>query len=262
MTTKRDQTTETLTVGIDLAFQDDETALCAVRWTAAGARVEALSKGVNDEDILRWSRRADKVAVDAPFGWPLPYPAFITAHMEGREVDFPGTQDPSLWFRLTDQRVKAATGKQPLSPAAEKLAKPTARCASLQQLLAHGGIAVDRSGSTGRVIETYPGAVVARLGLLRTYKANSAQAHARRQALASHLVRVTGLVDAQGCTDRLVETDDHLDAFVCALVAHAHLARATDLHPASYELPTARREGWIQIPSAEYLKVAEFSVPD
>lgn len=79
----------TATVGIDLASRPAGTAVCAIEWDA-NPRVIALTCGVVDrasrtlldDEVLLWVLRSGhgaipgvvtKVAIDAPFGWPVAF---------------------------------------------------------------------------------------------------------------------------------------------------------------------------------------------
>src|SRR3954447_17410944 len=155
------------TLGIDLSSQPKSTALCVVEWSREAAHVIALWRGTTPDGAplrdalliaaLRgdWSSlpRPSKVAIDAPFGWPIDFVR--------------GVSDPGNWpvkidesrgrleRRATDHWVREATGKQPLSVSTDWVAYPAMRAAGL---LAHyvevADDPVDRSGMTGLVCET------------------------------------------------------------------------------------------------------------
>jgi hypothetical protein len=50
-----------LTIGIDLASQPKNTALCAIEWTANDARVQDCRLNITDSDIEAAADTADKV---------------------------------------------------------------------------------------------------------------------------------------------------------------------------------------------------------
>ena len=71
---------ESVTLGVDLASQPKRTATCLIRWDRGSARVEALSLGATDANLHELFGRADKVGIDAPFGWPAPFTRAIAAY--------------------------------------------------------------------------------------------------------------------------------------------------------------------------------------
>jgi hypothetical protein len=251
---------ETATVGIDLASRPQSTALCVVTWGPGQARVGALVTDVDDDLLVAavegraaGGPRPSKVAVDAPLGWP---------------VDFVrGVADPAAWpvpiggdrrrleRRATDHWVHEREKKQPLSVTTDRIGYAAMRVAGLLAHLAAGGEAVDRSGASGRVCETYPDPALRRLGLWpedaaprASYK-HGAGAPLRGQVV-ERLQRLAPWLElrpehASAC----VASDDCLDALVCALVARAAERGLTDRPPQLLEAE-ARAEGWIHLPQA------------
>lgn len=142
------------TLGIDLASQPENTALCVVSWAddGRGAEVEPPRAGCDDDALLAEMARADAVGIDAPFGWPA---AFVSAVAgEGWPA---GVAVDALRFRETDRFVRSWTGEvlgrrlSPLSVSADRIAYCAWRCRSL--LARHRG--------TSRVYEVYPAAALA-----------------------------------------------------------------------------------------------------
>jgi hypothetical protein len=63
-----------LTVGVDLASQPDNSAVCIIDWSGQSADVRALActfagRQLDDNTRLGLLERANKAAIDAPFGW-------------------------------------------------------------------------------------------------------------------------------------------------------------------------------------------------
>jgi len=245
-----------ITVGVDLASQPKKTALCAIEWAQPQhPLVTYLTTGATDELITEIAADADRIAIDSPFGWPIGFADFLAAHqrLERFDLDQPPAND--IWFRQTDREIMKF--KQPLSVAAEKLGRTAYRCARLLQRLEDAGVMVDRSGATGRVIETYPGAVLASRGWTQPYK-GPANAAARRIiadafCTAHNLHAAPEMVtDAHGSLVQcLTQSDDHLDSLICALVARADAIGQTSrkLSPDDALVPQARVEGWIHVPT-------------
>ena len=177
---------------------------------------------------------------------------FVAAHRHGESVGAPQAEGASLWLRRTDQTMP----NSPLSVAADKLAKPAARCAYLQSRLRDSGINVDRSGLTGRIIEAYPAAAFHTWGFTAPYKkASGAVKQARRREAREKMAHfLIGATEATGAhVGDLAEADDHLDAFACALIARAARVGEIANVPTGYDLDRARAEGWIHLPSTEAL---------
>ena len=195
-----------LTLGIDLASQARDTGVCAMRWTGDGAEIVLLAVGAADgaplDDAwlaetavgLRDLPRADKVGVDAPFGWPAPFTTAIAAH---EPADWPlglGADRSGLVRRATDRHVWRRTGKLPLSVSTDRIAYPAMRCAGLLAWWSrHLGEPVGRAGS-GLACETYPDATLRTLlgmppGRAASYKGAAPAARARRRDLLAALGR-------------------------------------------------------------------------
>ena len=104
-----------VTLGIDLASQPKRTATCLIRWDRGSARVEALSLGATDADLHELFGRADRVGIDAPFGWPASFTRAVAAYSS--ETVWPSVGVPQLRFRRTDEVVRGKAG----SMAAQRL---------------------------------------------------------------------------------------------------------------------------------------------
>lgn len=254
----------TWTLGIDLASQHQETAACIIDWenkqlVPVGSVLGADK--LNDAALLALMRddRVSKVAIDAPFGWPL---AFVDALVTFRDrIDWPGLDAPEVHFRTTELHVQTSTGQRPMSAAMTNLAWPTVRCARLLSALMMEGIDVDRRGG-GQVAEVYPAA-----GLLRwqlsparsledpgSYKGPKADRRARRVLLVAALTQaLDGTLKLSAAdTARCEDDDDDLDALICALLARAIELGHCDPIPRGLHW-VATREGWIHLPTQDSL---------
>lgn len=253
-----------LTLGIDLASQARDTGVCAVRWSGGTAEVVLLAVGAaggapfDDAWLaetavgLRELPRADKVGVDAPFGWPAPFTAAVG---QADPADWPlalGADRAPLVRRETDRHVWHRTGKLPLSVSTDRIAYPAMRCAGLLAWWStHLGEPVGRAGG-GFACETYPDAVLRTLlgmgrGRAPSYKGPSEAARARRLELLGALAE-HGL--ALGAEHRAASTasDDALDALLCAIAARAAAVGLTE-PPGDDVRGLADREGWIHLPA-------------
>jgi predicted nuclease with RNAse H fold len=122
------------------------------------------------------------------------------------------------------------------------------RCALLLTRLASSGVAVDRAGR-GLVVEVYPAAALRAWGFEpRRYK--DAGGREAREAVLSDLVERSApwLELPDECVAMCALSDHALDAVVCALVARACAIGVSGDVPEDL-LGSARREGWIHVPS-------------
>lgn len=258
-------TTSSITVGIDMASQDVDTAICRTRWDGHSARVEHPAEGGagNGEIINALLEMLDAgcAGVDSPFGWPEHFVDAVTAHRDGRPWPDRGALGPEsirrLRYRETDFHVRRRCGFWPRSVSSELIALLAMRWAGvLDALHVETGHPVDRSGA-GPVVEVYPSAALKRWGLPhRGYKGDPMDPPSRRLRL--RILR--GLRERLGClvmtpstARRLLADDDALDAFVCALVARAAQVGAVESVPSEHRAAAAY-EGWIVLPSVDALE--------
>lgn len=258
-----------LTLGIDLASQPRRTGVCAIQWGNGGGEVVLLAVGehngteLHDEWLattavgLRGLPAADKVAIDAPFGWPSLFVDAVCNSASGEwplDIDFDRSM---LERRETDRHVWRRTGKLPLSVSTDKIAYTAMRCAALLNWWGRRQQRpVDRVGR-GLVCEAYPDPLFRLLlerpvGKVPSYKGKGEAAIDRRRIILRQL--------AEGFAGRLVLTnvqrsacetsDDALDAIACALVGRAAALNLTEL-PGPEQEQSAEREGWIHLPAPD-----------
>ena len=245
------------TVGIDLAAQPANTGWCVVDWDEGRVTDVATNRGGDDELVaLACGEDVGLVGIDTPLGWPDAFVDAVAAHHDGRrwpdDAGDPDAHRRRLRLRRTDEIVGATTGRHPMSVSADRIAVAAMRGARLQQCLvdALGADAVDRSGCSGRVAESYPAAALAVWGLPASgYK--GAGGTEARLGLVEALVARSGLDLDEAQRAAMVGSDHLLDAWLCALVARAVLDGATE-RPGASDLDVARREGWIHVPDADW----------
>lgn len=229
------------TLGIDLAAQPENTGLCVLEWTSAGAHVAELTLGADDTALATAIGRADITAIDAPFGWPQALVASLVAWQD--RVEWPGAQSRDLRFRATDLHVREITGHWPLSPSADRIAVCAWRCARLLTMV---GVE-DRLGAAG-VLEVYPAGALKSWGLPhRGYKPRGAKSATTYPAAALRELTADWLHLSREDWDRCCAQHDLFDSLVCALVARA--AMRDELLPVPETVgELAAVEGWIQLP--------------
>lgn len=233
------------TLGIDLASQDGDTAVCLVRWDPS-VTIELARAGFGDRALEQCIRAAGKVGIDVPLGWPLRFAEALQSYMSGGAWT-PPHADPDLRLRATDRYVAAdpERGRRPLSVSTDRIAIPAMRAA---RLLTSADATFDRAGG-GKVVEVYPAASLKAWGFDPTrYK--HATGRAVRQALVDRFIRTTAtwitITDEQrsACDD----DDNVFDALICALTARAAELGLCDPVPPEKAL-AARLEGWIALPA-------------
>ena len=241
------------TLGIDLAAQPRETAACLITWGTDGAQVGLLDAGYSDDALIESIDRTtpEKVAVDAPFGWPVDFIAALSAHGAGEP--WPDVAIPSLRLRATDLTVISETRQQPLSVSSDRIAVTAMRCARLLTRLKSAGHQVARDGS-GTVVEVYPAAALRQWSLdPRGYKGTKAEQIAKRSQLVETLLIQWPWLQVTDHERRLMASSDHLlDALLCAVIARAVVAGKTQPVPSDCR-ELASIEGWIHLPVRERL---------
>ena len=240
------------TLGIDLAAQPPNTSACAIDWGPGMPVVSELDSGLDDEALLEAVTGADKVGIDAPFGWPDEFVEAVVAHRD--RASWPGgTEEQDLYrfrlsFRETDRKLIERGARRPLSVSTDLIGVVAMRCAYLLDRLAARGEPVDRAGS-GKVIEAYPAPALLSWGLSATgYK--SKVGAARLPELLSRIEEGVGGI-TMSAEQRGAAGADHnrFDALVCSLVARAAALGLTQPPEPGEQADRATREGWIHVPT-------------
>lgn len=236
-----------MVLGIDLAAGTKKTYACVVEDRDGALRADVFA-GCDDEQLVDLAKGRDKVAIDAPFGWPRAFVEALNAHRRFEAWPAPDDGPPetyraALSFRATDRVVMHT--RRPLSVSTDKLGVPAMRCAHLLHRWSVAGESVDRTGR-GRFVEVYPAGALRRWDLDASgYKGSD---KAALQALTAAVLGALPALELSVDDEQLcASVDDAFDALVAALVARAALLGLTDLPPrARYE--QAAEEGWIHLP--------------
>ncbi len=234
-------------LGIDLAAAPEGTCACVLDEAVGGLRATIRAR-CDDATLLELADGCDKVAIDAPFGWPSDFVRAIAAHAAGQP--WPATPDTdqkafrrSLSFRTTDLIV--AQTRRPLSVSTDRIGVTTMRCAYLLSQWSQDE-PVDRTG-WGRFVEVYPAAALCRWGL----DASGYKGKANQQALVELVAQLSAAVPELELDPDVRQTcssSDHaFDALVAALVGRAALLGLTDAPPRELR-ELAAQEGWIHLP--------------
>jgi hypothetical protein len=244
------------TLGIDLSAQPKETAACVLEWRVSTCSVTHLSVGLDNDALLHLVDRhaPAKVAIDAPFGWPIPFVEAVTGYAASGKWPAPAATRRPLLLRTTDLTVvSVAGGRPPLSVSADKIAVCAMRCAELLNALASDA-AIDRTGS-GIAVEVYPAAALRQWGFEPTgYKGSKPEQQEKRRQLAQAIVDATTAwldLGSEGASS-IAASDHLLDALVSALVARAAAVGLTLPVPEDAH-GVAAIEGWIHLPGRQPL---------
>jgi hypothetical protein len=239
-------------LGIDLAAQAKRTYGCILD-DADGVLEAELHPRCADAAVFDLARDTERVAIYAPFGWPVEFVDALNAHQAFEPWPAPNHENPdafraSLSFRATDRVVMHT--RRPLSVSTDKLGATAMRCAYLLDRWS-AEQTVDRTGM-GKFVEVYPAGALARWDLTASgYKG------ANHASLGSLLSKLCAVLPALRLSDADSETcatvDDAFDALVAALVARAALLGLTD-GPQDSQRARAEREGWIHLPARGSLR--------
>lgn len=235
-----------ITLGIDLATVPQKTALCAIDWSVAPARIVRLENDGSDDALVRAAHDADVIAIDAPFGWPRRWADAVAAHRPGATFSAEGATS-QLTSRQTDRWISEFTGVRPLAVGANLIGATAIRCARLVHEIGYrvdlGAVPVPPF-----VTEVYPAAALSVLGIsYRLYKGKAVAA--ARVALLDQLVAAGLPIELDADGRRTMEaSDDALDALICSLVGRAVIRRLTVDAPVEMAA-AAVQEGWIRVPA-------------
>ena len=222
------------TVGIDFASQPRNTALCEIDWDDSPAKVVQVATHVSDDDIrevvLHGQERV--LGVDIPFGWPIHFVQFVTAHLNGDTLPR-GVSSTQRRLRATDEFIWEICRRQPLSVSTDRIGIPAMRWALLMQ-----EFAVTNRAGDGFVYEVYPAA--ARLNWGLPLKDNVA-------ALDLIMAECPLTFISPDLHAVVLQSEHAFDALICALSTRAAVLDMT--YPPPREMrKLARVEGWIHAP--------------
>ena len=225
------------------------TAVAELRWGPGRVDVVTLVPGADDARVLAAVARADRAALDFPFGWPDPFVDFLVGHRDGHGVA-PTGQTGLAWrrrlsWRVTDLAVERDTGVCPLSVSADRIPAVAMRGAGLLGAITAAGEPVDRAGG-GRVVEAYPAAALSCWGLPSPGYKGAAKAAV-----------LDGLVDqllpgCRGCTSATRRPwcgGPTTRSTRWSVRSSRAAALGGTVRPPVDQQGTAAREGWIALPT-------------
>jgi predicted nuclease with RNAse H fold len=244
-----------ISAGIDLAAEPTGTALALIDWNSNQAKLQGLFLGVDDAEIVKLTKGANKIGIDCAFGWPVEFFEFLTQHMNPNQtpkgIDGAMEWRRTLSHRETDREVRKLTGRWPLSVSTDRLGLTAMRNAGLLARYQEAGVNVDRSGQ-GMVCEVYPGATLRLWGF---DTAGYRTGDYKRAKLLAKLKAQAPWLDLSGFEDQMLSSTDCFDAVIAALAARA-VALGAYSKPSPDQLDKAKVEGWICLPSEGLLALA------
>lgn len=230
-----------ITVGVDFAASPKNTASCEIHWLGDRGVVERVDLRVDDAGflaLLDGLSEGARLGLDCPLGWPLAFVAALRAHQDHQP--WPrrnaGGDRTDLRWRATDLWVHDSYHRWPLSVSTDRIGVPALRAAYLLDAWEAGGGIVDRTGTTGPVIEVYPAVARQVWGMASVRSVEELE-----EALPlrfSHAAARTACVDVEHA----------FDALIAALVARAAALGRTSPPPAELR-DSATAEGWIHVPT-------------
>ena len=243
------------TLGIDLASQPEQTAACLIAWEPDRAVVEDVESGLDDAALEALVAQADLTGIDAPFGWPAPFVAWLVRSHGGvvaTDQDLAPTWDADhlrrLRFRATDHVMRERMGRWPLSVATDLISIVAMRCTGLLQRLR----VRDKLGGDW-VVEVYPALALALWGIPAAgYKGSGRDAMRARLLHEGLLARCPWLDMTDAQMVRCIRSDHVLDALLSSLIARCFAVGAVEPIDAG-QREAAEREGWIVIPTRDAL---------
>lgn len=241
------------TVGVDLATTSRKTAVAILDWQADGARVGSIDQPADLDTVIARVGGADKVGIDCPLGWPEAFVEFLQQHQHGRQDNLAAEGDTDEWRRSlaqrhTDREVQKALRLSPLSVSTDRIGLTAMHAAQLEARLRAAGHEIDRRGD-GLIVEVYPAAGLKRWGLPHNgYKGT--QNARRRHELVNGLTAAAPWLLLGEHENQCRDNDDALDAVLCAILSRAAATGKVTKPPCELR-ETARREGWIALPTCD-----------
>jgi len=237
-----------VTAGVDFASQPSNTAACVISWSPALATITEIASSCSDEYITALVARVAKLGIDVPLGWPSPFVEALRMH--AHDGSWPEQYEHAS--NLKDYRLRGTDNwvhetlklPLPLSVATDRIAIPTMRAAAL---FARINPRPPLDGS-GRVVEVYPAAALARWGFASKGYKGTHNLDPRR-ALVDDIAGATAgwLTFTAEQRNACIENDNVLDSLVASLVSRAALMGLVEPIPLALG-DAATREGWIAIP--------------
>lgn len=238
---------ELTVAGIDLSAEPTNTYVAVLTYDPGRvAVVDLLGRATND-DLVERCRPATTIGIDSPFGWPIEFVDFLTAHTAAKPLDRQDAMGQAwrkqLTWRATDRHTLEQTGANPMSVAADKLGLVALRCTVLLDDFAATGRDARRDG-LGDLVEVYPGAALKDWGFV---SAGYKQHREKRDELVDQLKARVPQLDFGGYEELCRSLSDPLDAVIAGLIALAVARNLVKPIPEEHK-EAAFREGWIALP--------------
>ena len=201
------------------------------------------------------------VAVDVPFGWPMPFADALQNHQIGVALDPDRLRymyrSTDLWVRNELPRLLSRDARcpRPLSVAADRLGV-TAMVGTilLNRLDDTFDLSPQFGDSLPAAVEVYPALSLWAWGLPREgLGGNDDTAREARRALLRTLCESFGVSIAERWEATLVDVDHCFDALVAALTGCEYASGNTFDPPDCFDRNVLRIEGWMRSPNRALL---------
>lgn len=234
--------------GVDLSAEPTDTYAAVLTFDRGRVTVVDVLGRASNADIVERCRTASKIGIDSPFGWPIEFVDFLTAHTSATPFARPN-ETGQAWRtrvtrRATDRHVRDETGANPMSVAADKLGLVAMRCTVLLDEFTATGRDTRRDG-LGDLVEVYPGAALKDWGFA---SAGYKQHREKRDELVDAIQARVPQLDFGGYEELCRSRSDPLDAVIAGLIALAAARGLTTPIPDEHR-DAALREGWIALPA-------------
>lgn len=225
--------------GVDLSTSKHGTGVCRLTWD--GGMDLDRETGLSLDDVL--DKPFAAAAVDVPFGWPVDFVLAVSEWSGRRDADAKPSSSliadgyllagERLRFRTTDRFVRKAARHLPDAPSGGwpqglSVTKDMITGTALHGMYVLGSrypplvFGQAHANTPGHVVEAYPAAALIAWNIdAGSYKGKDGRS-ARGRILSSLEREASSLAGViEDHRDALLESDDLLDAFICALVARA-----------------------------------------
>ena len=237
----------TAIVGIDCSTNIRKLGVARGEFADGELTVTDVLDGQRDqvETVASWVRNSPRtlMAFDAPLGWPEAMGPNLATHQAGAFMD---VDSNALFRRYTDAFIKQKLNKQPLDVGANLIARTGLFALKfIEAVRKQTGSPIPLAWTPQfaepcAAIEVYPAATLESRDISSSGYKRAEQMPRRKEILGLLGDEIQLKCDAE----RVVSSDDNLDAVLCLLAAADFLGNKAYPPPADMK-DTAKKESWI-----------------